>query len=152
MEQQAWISVGNGSSVPARLVDYMIAFLKIMPKIPALLIVSVIWVLSSQSVLPVPKGILGFDKFQHLLAYLALAASLVFWFSPHQRRLRRLRTFLLLVAISSLYGAIDELHQLYVPGRDCNIWDWIADTLGAFLGAGAALLADRLALLRWADG
>jgi VanZ family protein len=122
----------------------MAALLKITPKIPALLVVSAIWVLSSQQTLPVPKGILGFDKLQHLLAYLALSASFVFWFSPDQRRLRRLRTFLLLVGISSLYGVIDELHQFYVPGRDCNVWDWIADTLGACLGAGAALLADRL--------
>ena len=125
---------------------------KIAPKIPALLVIFAIWVLSSQSVLPVPKGIFGFDKFQHLLAYLVLAASFVFWFSPDQRRFHRLRTFLLLTAISSLYGVVDELHQFYVPGRDCNPWDWIADTLGALLGAGAALLADRLALLRWADG
>jgi VanZ family protein len=123
-----------------------------MPKLPALLIIAAIWILSSQRTLPVPKGILGFDKFQHLLAYLVLAASFVFWFSPEQRRFHRLRTFLLLVLVSSLYGVIDELHQFYVPGRDCNVWDWLADTLGAFLGAGAALLADRLDLLRWADG
>jgi VanZ family protein len=130
----------------------MIVFRKIAPKIPALALISVIWVLSSQSALPVPKGVLGFDKLQHLLAYLALAASFALWFSPEQRRLRRLRTFLLLVLVSSLYGVIDELHQFYVPGRDCNPWDWIADTLGAFLGAGTALLADRLALLRQAHG
>jgi VanZ family protein len=126
----------------------MTAFLKIMPKMPALLVVGGIWFLSSQSSLPVPKGILGFDKLQHLLAYLVLAASFVFWFSPDQRRFHRLRTFLLLVFVSSLYGVIDEIHQFYVPGRDCNVWDWIADTLGAFMGAGAALLADRLALRR----
>jgi VanZ family protein len=122
----------------------MTALLKIMPRIPALLVIFAIWILSSQSVLPVPKGILSFDKLQHLLAYLILSASFVFWFSPDQRRFHRLRTFLLLVGISSLYGVIDELHQFYVPGRDCNVWDWIADTLGASLGAGAALLADRL--------
>jgi VanZ family protein len=130
----------------------MTTFLKIAPKIPALLVIALIWVLSSQKTLPIPKGIFGFDKLQHLLAYLVLAASFAFWFSPDQRRFHRLRTFLLLVFVSSLYGVIDELHQFYVPGRDCNVWDWIADTLGAFLGAGAALLADRLALLRWANG
>jgi VanZ family protein len=124
----------------------MTLILKIVPKIPALLVVTVIWVLSSQSTLPVPKGILGFDKFQHLLAYLALAGSIVFWFSPNQRQFHRLRTLLLIVFVSSLYGVIDEAHQFFVPGRDCNIWDWVADTIGAFLGAGAALLADRLVM------
>jgi VanZ family protein len=129
----------------------MTALLKIMPKIPALLVIGGIWFLSSQSTLPVPKGILGFDKLQHLLAYLVLAASFVFWFSPAQRRECRLRTFLLLVFVSSLYGVIDEVHQFYVPGRDCNVWDWIADTLGASMGAGAGLLADRLTLRRRAQ-
>jgi VanZ family protein len=124
----------------------MTAFRKIIPKLPALLIVAVIWVLSSKSILPVPKGILGFDKFQHLLAYLALAFSIALWFSPKQRRSRRLRSFLLIVLIASLYGMIDEVHQFFVPGRDCNVWDWIADTLGAILGAAAALLADHLLL------
>jgi VanZ family protein len=121
----------------------MTVILKIVPKIPALLVITGIWFLSSQSILPSPKGILGFDKLQHLIAYLVLALTMSFWFSPVQREFHRLRTLLLLVFISSLYGAIDEIHQFFVPGRDCNVWDWIADTLGAFLGAGAALLADR---------
>jgi VanZ family protein len=120
----------------------MTLILKIVPKIPALLIVTAIWVLSSQSTLPVPKGALGFDKFQHLIAYLALAGTFFFWFSPDQRQFRRLRTFLLIVLISSLYGVIDEIHQFYVPGRNCNVWDWMADTIGALLGAGAALLVE----------
>jgi VanZ family protein len=117
---------------------------KILPKIPALLVVTAIWILSSQSTLPVlPKGILGFDKFQHCIAYLALAGTFAFWFTPAQRRFHRLRTFLLIVLISSLYGVIDEIHQAFVPYRNCNVWDWIADTIGALLGAGAALLVER---------
>jgi VanZ family protein len=134
------------------LVDPMTTLLKIVPKVPALLVVSAIWVLSSQSTLPVPKGILGFDKLQHLLAYLCLAASFVFWFSPAQRRFHRFRTFLLLSLVGSLYGVIDEAHQFFVPGRDCNVWDWIADTMGALLGAGVALMADRLVLRRRSHG
>ncbi len=121
----------------------MTSILKILPKIPALLVVAGIWFLSSQSSLPTPQGILGFDKLQHLIAYLVLAATASFWFSPAQREFHRLRTLFLLVFISSLYGVSDEVHQFFVPGRDCNVWDWIADTIGAFLGAGAALLADR---------
>ncbi|GHV26831.1 hypothetical protein AGMMS4952_07550 [Spirochaetia bacterium] len=120
----------------------MIAIPRILPKIPAILVVLAIWILSSQSTLPTPKGVLGFDKFQHLIAYLALAGTFAFWFSPVQRQSHRLRTFLLIVLASSLYGVIDEVHQLYVPGRNCNVQDWIADTLGAFLGAGAALLVE----------
>lgn len=31
----------------------------------------------------------------------------------------------------SLYGALDELHQLSVPGRSADLTDWLLDTLGA---------------------
>jgi VanZ family protein len=50
--------------------------------------------------------------------------------------------------LGSVYGVIDEVHQYFVPGRDCNVWDWIADTLGAILGAGAILLIQRYLLKR----
>jgi VanZ family protein len=116
---------------------------KIVTKLPVFIIVGFLWFLSSQSILPQPKGILGFDKLQHLLAYLVLAAALGLWFSPEYWQLHCLRTFLLIVFISSAYGVVDEIHQYFVPGRDCNVWDWIADTLGAALGALISMLADR---------
>ncbi len=36
---------------------------------------------------------------------------------------------------ASLYGISDELHQRAVPGRTADLFDWLADTLGAALGA-----------------
>lgn len=49
----------------------------------------------------------------------------------------RMRMVLLVgaVALASLYGVTDELHQLFVPGRMCDPADWLTDTLGATLGA-----------------
>jgi len=41
--------------------------------------------------------------------------------------------------IASLYGISDELHQSFVPGRSTEVWDWMADTVGAL--AAASLLA-----------
>jgi VanZ family protein len=38
------------------------------------------------------------------------------------------------LAATSLYGASDEWHQLFTPGRSSDIHDWFADTLGALLG------------------
>ncbi|MDR2403988.1 MAG: VanZ family protein [Spirochaetaceae bacterium] len=106
-------------------------------KIPAFLICIAIWLLSSQSILPQPKGILGFDKLQHLAAYLALAFAVVLWFPPERRRLW---TGLFAGLIASGYGIIDELHQYFVPGRDCNVWDWFADVLGSAIGAGIGVV------------
>ena len=36
--------------------------------------------------------------------------------------------------ITLLYGAIDEWHQSFVPGRDASVRDWLADVAGAILG------------------
>jgi VanZ family protein len=113
---------------------------KILIRLPALLIAGFIWFLSSQSILPKPKGIFGWDKLQHLLVYGAIGISVGFWIHPAFRRRRPALSLLIIMLAGSVYGAIDEFHQYFVPGRDCNVWDWIADTLGAFLGALAIML------------
>jgi hypothetical protein len=38
--------------------------------------------------------------------------------------------------VASLYGATDEWHQSFVPGRTPQVADWIADTVGAALAVG----------------
>jgi VanZ family protein len=38
-------------------------------------------------------------------------------------------------AAASLYGASDELHQWFVPGRYSDPRDWATDTAGALAGA-----------------
>ncbi len=42
------------------------------------------------------------------------------------------------VAVASLYGFSDELHQTLVPGRFPDPADWVVDTLGAAAGAVAS--------------
>jgi VanZ family protein len=109
--------------------------------LPAVFIAAVIWFLSSQSILPKPKGILGFDKIQHVIAYAVFAVTLALWFPPRWWKYRRLWTVLAAACLASAYGGVDEIHQYFVPGRDCNVWDWAADTIGALAGSGLALLA-----------
>jgi len=43
----------------------------------------------------------------------------------------RQNPFLCALVFASLFGVSDELHQLFVPARSCNIGDWLADTSGA---------------------
>lgn len=47
----------------------------------------------------------------------------------------------------SAYGALDELHQLLIPGRDASAVDWMFDTAGVVAGLliGSWLMASRVA-------
>jgi VanZ family protein len=36
---------------------------------------------------------------------------------------------------AAIWGAIDEIHQAFVPLRSSGLDDWIADLIGSFLGA-----------------
>jgi len=75
------------------------------------------------------------DKLEHLVAYfiLSIFLSLLFLF---QNRYSTLKEYFLLSAflISFLYGSIDEIHQLFIPGRSCDILDLTADTIGVLAG------------------
>lgn len=48
------------------------------------------------------------------------------------------RAMLWAVVAASIYGVTDEVHQLFVPLRDSSWQDWLADTIGAAVGAAAA--------------
>lgn len=41
------------------------------------------------------------------------------------------------ILLASLYGVSDEVHQAFVPFRDSNWLDWVADTVGAAIGVTA---------------
>lgn len=81
-------------------------------------------------------------KLGHLTEYFILSALLVFAmlfndFLPMNRAI-------LAVLISLLYGASDEIHQLFVPGRACRLSDVLIDTLGAAIFASIYILISKL--------
>ncbi len=82
------------------------------------------------------------DKALHLTEYGGLGA--LFALALRASGARGWRAILLAAVATSLYGATDELHQAFVPNRSCDIHDWLADPLGAALGASAMALALRL--------
>ena len=61
------------------------------------------------------------------------------------RPARTWRGAVLAVVVTSAFGASDEWHQSFVPGRSAEVADWVADTAGA---ACAALLYVRWAWYR----
>lgn len=108
---------------------------QILLRIPALLVTLTSWVLSSQSSLPKVVSIFSYDKFLHFASFAFLAFCWALWFTPKQWKEHPVRCILLVLTIIGVYGAIDEYHQSFTPGRDMSFYDWIADMIGAFFGS-----------------
>lgn len=112
-------------------------------RLPVLLLMALSFFLSSRSRLPAMPSFSFADKVAHFCLFAVLAACWTPWFFPGFRRApgknvkARLRIMLACAALASLYGIVDEVHQYFVPGRSCDIFDWIADSLGAVLGSAA---------------
>lgn len=100
--------------------------------------VVLIFLLSSQSDLPGPDTLpewLPVDKIGHFGMFAVLAALL--YLSGLQAALAVLAT--------GVYGALDEVHQLFVPGRTAHAADWLADVLGGATGVWIAALFESRA-------
>jgi VanZ family protein len=77
----------------------------------------------------------GFDKVEHFGAY----TLWVLLFSASRRLswpgMATGPGILFSTAAGTLYGASDEFHQRFVPGRTCDLWDLAADAAGSLAGA-----------------
>lgn len=105
---------------------------------PVALYAGLIFYLSAQSHpdedLPSFLDIFG-DKVLHAVEYAGLGALCYRAFRRGVSGLPASRVLLLAVVAASLYGITDEVHQLFVPFRESSWQDWVADTVGAVLGA-----------------
>lgn len=48
------------------------------------------------------------------------------------------------ILLTALYACSDEIHQLFIPGRSCEVRDIFIDTLGASLGTTIYLFVKKL--------
>lgn len=76
------------------------------------------------------------DKLNHFLAFFVLGFFLNLTLK-YQSKFPTLKKNILLITviIASGYGLLDELHQLFVPGRSAEVLDWVADFIGAISGS-----------------
>jgi VanZ family protein len=90
------------------------------------LVAATIIIASTRSQVAAPQ-VSNFDKYAHFSVYGLLATLLC--------RLGKIswRSALWAVLATSIFGVTDEWHQSFVPGRSCEIGDWVADTSGAAL-------------------
>lgn len=112
--------------------------------LPLLLWVAGMIVVSSLpgSALPEVVSFWQWDKVAHGAEFLVLTVLLFryFIFARNSSPAEALRYCLL---IGLAYAALDELHQRFIPLRECSIYDFMADSLGILLGALAAWLYYR---------
>jgi VanZ family protein len=99
-----------------------------------------LWILSSLpgEEVPLPQ-IPHIDKVGHF-GYFMAGGFLLAWFLRQALGWRV--GFVVLIAVTTLaaIGAFDEIHQLFTRGRaGADIFDWLADVLGALAGASGFL-------------
>ena len=90
-----------------------------------------------QSGHPSPEDLPSFrfmDKMLHIAAYAVLA--ILFHRAYQTLRIRHSPHLLMWLSIlsASLYGISDEIHQYFVPFREADFFDGIADIIGAIIG------------------
>ena len=75
------------------------------------------------------------DKIEHMSAYFGLTVliSLTLHFQDRNKNISKYALVITLILVLT-YGAVDEIHQIFVPGRDADIFDWLADALGGLIG------------------
>lgn len=103
---------------------------------------ALIFYLSSQPHVSVPDLFDSQDKAGHFIAYgvLGFFVSGSFWHRP-----LRGRDVIVAAVLTLLYGASDEFHQSFVPGRDVSGLDLLADGIGGAIAAYMFLHLNRMA-------
>ncbi|MCZ8257663.1 MAG: VanZ family protein [Polaromonas sp.] len=116
---------------------------RILAAITVVLSAAVLYVAGAQ---PVAVGLFPapWDKLAHLFTFavVGMAAGLACG-------MRGWRMALCCVAGSLLVGSMDELHQMFLPGRSASWADLAADAAGGVLGAAALAVLHRIAASRF---
>ena len=115
--------------------------------VPPLLYMALIFAVSSLKQLPLPTPEfewLTIDKLYHFIEYAILGTLLAWAFVKAKPAVVPSKFIWVLAAgLSILYGASDEWHQTFVPGRCATLADWVADVLGSIAGVLAVYLYYR---------
>jgi VanZ family protein len=93
----------------------------------------IIFFVSHQSEVTTPAGL--DDKHVHVLEYALLGLLIVRALAGGLGARVTARTAILGVILTTLYGASDEVHQMFVAGRSAEVYDLYADVAGGAIGA-----------------
>ena len=123
---------------------------RLLPWLPVLAIAAGITWLSQQPQYPFGLQLRPpLDKVAHISVFGLLALAMELALARTRPDLPLYKRHLMVFATVSSFGALDEFHQRFVPGRDCDVFDWMADTFGGILGLAVASLSRLRARRRW---
>lgn len=97
--------------------------------------VGLTFVLTSLPGARLPVGFAYADKAIHAAFYAVMGLLCGMW--RRESGVPAGRAFLQALLFTALVGAVDEIHQAWIPGRSAELLDWAADVAGG--GAGGAL-------------
>jgi VanZ family protein len=92
---------------------------------------------------PLLPGVPRSDKLVHGAMYLVLAVLLVRALRREHPGRRGVLLILMATGLAAAFGLFDEWHQQFIVTRMSSWQDWLADAIGALIGATAATLIHR---------
>ena len=94
----------------------------------------VLYQLSDQPAIDAPLLFPGQDKLFHAIVYAVLGGLYLGLFRPGPAAGYAMQARWLALVLAVLYGISDEWHQSFVPGREPDVLDVLADGVGAAVG------------------
>lgn len=83
-------------------------------------------------------SILSMDKLIHGVEYWGFAVLLTLGLTKID-----VKIIALLIAFGIVFGACDEMYQSFIPGRDVDVQDWLADVFGFGIGVISGIFVNR---------
>lgn len=114
--------------------SYLLSHKKYLINIPLIVYWVILFILTS---LPTGLAIVTqdiSDKVIHFGAYGLLSVFLYLQFYFQKKiKVAKMYPAVFTVLLASCYGIFDEIHQIIVPGRSCEFYDWLADFSGSLV-------------------
>lgn len=83
-------------------------------------------------------------KSAHFFLYFVLGVLIINLFKSFE--LFNYKTILLAILLCFLYACSDEIHQLFIKGRSCEVRDILIDTIGSLSGISVYYLFSKISI------
>ncbi|CAG0957093.1 MAG: VanZ like family protein [Candidatus Methanoperedens nitroreducens] len=86
------------------------------------------------------------DKLVHLILYAGFGILLCYTLKNSPNSTLHKHALLFAIIIGTVYGASDEFHQSFVPGRTASLWDLAADSTGVIMAQAVIFIKDKFCI------